>query len=201
MDRLLGVIGILLAAAAGLILAPDLLGERAVRLALIVAVGGSAVATAVVFSGRVAAAAAGMARALPRSARLHHGLDRLVTALQAYRGRHGMLAAVLAASVAVQFIRIVQAWLLGLALGIAAGFTAYLAFIPIILLVLLLPLPGNGIGSGNLAFIWLFTRIGVTRADAFALGVLFIGLGIVGNVPGALLYAFGRGERPTEARA
>jgi hypothetical protein len=98
-------------------------------------------------------------------------------------------------------IRVLQAWLLGLALGITAGPAAYFAFIPIILLVLLLPLPGNGIGSSQAAFVWTFARVGVPSPQAFALSVLFIGLGIVGNVPGALLYAFGRGERPTEARA
>jgi hypothetical protein len=96
---------------------------------------------------------------------------------------------------------VLQAWLLGLSLGITAGPAAYFAFIPIILLVLLLPLPGNGIGSSQAAFVWTFGRVGVSSPQAFALSVLFIGLGIVGNVPGALLYAFGRGERPTEARA
>src|SRR5690606_27268110 len=105
-------------------------------------------------------------------------------------------------SIAVQIIRILQAWLLGLSLGIAAGPSVYFAFIPIILLVLLLPLPGNGIGSSQAAFVWMFGRIGIASPQAFALSVLFIGLGIVGNVPGALLYAFGRSsDRPNEVRA
>jgi glycosyltransferase 2 family protein len=95
-------------------------------------------------------------------------------------------------------IRIFQAWLLGLSLGITAGLGAYFAFIPIILLVMLLPITFNGMGTGNLAFWWAFQRAGVTEADAFALSVLFIGLGVVGNLPGAVLYATGRDLR--EAR-
>lgn len=199
MDRVLGVIGILLAAALGLMLAPELLGERAVWLALVVALAGSAGAIAVVFNAGASQALLRAVNGVAGQGGVHRAFERLFAALQAYRGHQGMLAAVLAASLAVQLIRIVQGWFLGLALGITAGFSAYLAFIPIILLVLLLPFPGNGVGTGNLAFIWLFERIGVGRADAFALGVLFIGLGIVGNLPGAFLYATGS-DSPREAR-
>ena len=48
---------------------------------------------------------------------------------------------------------------------------------------------------------WTFGRVGVSSPHAFALSVLFIGLGIVGNVPGAFLYAFGRADRPGPAGA
>jgi len=34
----------------------------------------------------------------------------------------------------------------------------------------------------------------VPEAEAFALSVLFVALGVVGNLPGGLLYAFG--QRP-----
>lgn len=35
---------------------------------------------------------------------------------------------------------------------------------------------------------WLFSRAGVGDPQAFALSVLFVALGVVGNLPGALLY-------------
>ena len=41
-----------------------------------------------------------------------------------------------------------------------------------------------------MAFVWFFGRIGVPQAEAFALSVLFVALGVVGNLPGGLLYAF-----------
>ena len=105
------------------------------------------------------------------------------------------LSAVLACSLAVQFLRIVQAYSLGRGLGIDVPLTAYVAFIPLILLVMLLPVTFNGIGTSQVAFVWFFARAGVPAASAFALSVLFVALGIIGNLPGGLLYAFGRRER------
>ena len=70
---------------------------------------------------------------------------------------------------------------------------------PLILLVMLLPVSINGIGPSQVAFVWFFGRAGVPEAQAFALSVLFVALGIVGNLPGGLLYAFG--SRSQEPRA
>ena len=198
MDRLLGVIAILIAAAAGLAMAPELLGERAVWWGLAITLAGCLGGTALIFSPALARLVGDTVRRVGGENRLQRGVARLLDALLAYRGHTGVLVAVLTGSLTVQLIRILQAWLLGLSLGLTAPASAYFAFIPIILLVLLLPLPGNGVGSSQLAFVWAFARVGVTSADAFTLSVLFIGLGIVGNVPGALLYAFGKDERPRE---
>ena len=44
-------------------------------------------------------------------------------------------------------------------------------------------------GRGNGGFVG---RAGVPAAQAFTLSVLFVALGVVGNLPGGLLYAAGR---------
>ena len=43
--------------------------------------------------------------------------------------------------------------------------TAYFAFIPLILLVMLLPVTFNGIGTSQAAFVWFFARAGVPAAS------------------------------------
>ncbi len=98
----------------------------------------------------------------------------------------------LAGSLAVQVLRIVQAYYLGRGLGIALPLAIYFAFVPLILLVMLLPVTFNGIGTSQAAFVWFFGRAGVAAPAAFALSVLFVALGVVGNLPGGLLYAMGR---------
>lgn len=183
MDRLLGVVAVFLMCGVGLALAPQMLGERIVWIGLAATATGCAAALALAFNARIAAR------------------YRLFAALNTYRGHRGGLVAVLAASVLVQVIRVLQAWLLGLSLGIGAPLTAYFAFIPIILLVMLLPITFNGIGTSQAAFVWAFRYAGVADEAAFALSVLFVALGIVGNVPGALLYATGYGRDVREARA
>jgi hypothetical protein len=116
---------------------------------------------------------------------------RLVSAMQVYAHRHGGLANVLLGSIGVQLLRIVQAYYLGLGLGIAQPITTYLAFIPVILLVMLLPVTINGLGTSQLAFVWAFAQAGVPGAQSFPLSVLFVALGVVGNLPGGVLYATG----------
>jgi hypothetical protein len=86
---------------------------------------------------------------------------------------------------------VLQAWCLGRALAIDAAPLVYFAFVPLILLVMLLPVSINGIGTSQAAFVWFFGRAGVPSADAFALSVLFLALGVLGNLPGGLLYALG----------
>ena len=60
---------------------------------------------------------------------------------------------------------------------------------------MLLPVSVNGIGTSQAAFVWFFGRAGVPGAEAFALSVLFLALGVVGNLPGGILYATGRPAR------
>jgi hypothetical protein len=86
----------------------------------------------------------------------------------------------------------VQAWALGRSLGIDVPFSVYCIAVPICILVMQVPVTINGLGTGQAAFLWTFGPAGVSRPDAVALSLLFIALGIVGNLPGGLLWAFGR---------
>jgi uncharacterized membrane protein YbhN (UPF0104 family) len=113
----------------------------------------------------------------------------VVGAVQRYATHRRLLGAVTLASIAVQVLRVLQAWCLGVGLGIAAPLSSYFAFIPSILLVMLLPVTVNGLGTSQAAFVLFFRAAGVPDAQAFALSVLFVALGIVGNLPGGILWA------------
>jgi uncharacterized membrane protein YbhN (UPF0104 family) len=146
--------------------------------------------TALIFSDRAATVARRVARAAP-GARLRTFATDVVATIQRHRAHRNRLAAVLAASIGVQALRVLEAWTLGLALRIPAEFTMYMAFVPLILLIMLLPITVSGIGTSQAGFVWLFGSAGIDPAAAFVLSVLFLALGIVGNLPGALLYAIG----------
>jgi uncharacterized protein (TIRG00374 family) len=186
MDRLLGVASLLLMAAAGLFIARDLASNRAIVSALVVTAALCVLTLLVIFSPAAAGFLSRVVGRLPAAAR---GLAaRVLESVQRYAEHHRPLGQVLAGSVGVQVLRVVQAFFLGLGLGIAAPLSAYFAFVPLILLVMLLPVTVNGIGTSQAAFVWFFGRAGVSPADAFALSVLFVALGVVGNLPGAILY-------------
>jgi uncharacterized protein (TIRG00374 family) len=192
MDRALGVVSVLLVVL-GAVLAvtaqvpvPD--GVYVVLLAGGIA---SLALAAAIFLDPVADVVAGVAARLPVAA-LARVAGKVFDAVRAYRHHHGALAMVLAASIGVQLLRVVQAWALGQALGIDASFAVYAVAIPICVLVMQVPVTVNGLGTGQAAFLWTFGPAGVAPPDAVALSLLFIALGVVGNLPGGLLWAFGR---------
>jgi hypothetical protein len=190
MDRMLGVLSLLIMAVVGLIFARQMARDPLVLTALAVTALVCAATAAVVFSLRADAVVQRLAGWLPW-ARGRALAARLLSAVQVYATRHGDLANVLAGSIGVQVLRIIQAYFLGQALGIAQPLTTYAAFIPLILLVMLLPVTINGLGTSQLAFVWAFAQAGVPGAQSFPLSVLFVARGVVGNLPGSLLYASG----------
>ncbi len=189
-DRLLGTLSILLIAASAVWFAPPSIPDWLAPLTVGLAVAAAAVVVAGLFSDRVERVATGLLARFTRG-KLHKGGASLLHSLRRYAHSTGALWNVLASSAAVQGLRIVQAWMLGLSLGIDPGLTAYLVSIPVILVVMLLPISISGIGTSQAAFVWLFGAAGVTSADAFALSVMFVALGAVGNLPGGILYAAG----------
>ena len=196
LDRMLGVLSIVLVGAITALALGRQALDRGTVVALAMGTAASAVAAAAVFSERMATITQGIVARVPHPRARRLG-TALVDAVRRYTHHHGTLATVLLSSVTVQVLRVLQAWCLGRALGIPAPLVVYFVAIPVILLVMLLPVTINGLGTGQMAFEALFGRVGVGAPEAFALSILFIALGLVGNLPGGLLYALGP-RHPTE---
>jgi glycosyltransferase 2 family protein len=194
MDRILGFASLLLMSLAGLGLARQLTGNAAILTAIGLTAGVCAVTLLLVFNAQIAAIVSTLIRRLPSEASRRIA-SRLLESVRKYAAHPRVLVGVLICSLAVQVLRIVQAYCLGRSLGIAAPLTVYFAFLPVILIVMLIPVTFNGIGTGQAAFVWFFNHAGVPEPASFALSVLFIALGIVGNLPGAALYVAGRRQR------
>lgn len=193
MDRVLGVLSIVILAVAALLFVPQYLSDLRVGIALAVA---SAVCVAVglaVFSERAAARVQYGAAWLPGT-HLRRSAVTLNDAVRRYAHHHRPLVTVLIASIGVQILRVVQAYCLGRGLGIEVPLAHYLLFIPLIMLVMQVPITVAGLGTGQVAFDALFGQVGVPADQAVALSLLFIALGLIGNLPGALLY--GLAPRP-----
>jgi len=189
-DRLLGVLSVLVSAAVGLMLAPDVLADRAVRWTLGLATAACLVGLAFVFSVKVDDILRQWLARRPAGG-VHASFGRVLSALQAYRTHRGVLGLVLVASVAVQVLRTLQAWMLGRSLGIDVSLAGYFVAIPVIVLIMQLPVTVGGLGTSQVGFETMFSRFGVASPDAVALSLLFIALGVVGNLPGGVLYAAG----------
>jgi uncharacterized protein (TIRG00374 family) len=197
MDRLLGVISILIVAIAGAILARHLLDVTVLFPAILLLGIGCAASLAVVFSPGTAGLIMALLGRLPRG---KESGTRLLAAIQRYASCRRALLSVLAGSIGVQILRVLQTYCLGLSLGLAVPLDVYFALVPLILFIVLLPVTINGIGTTQAAFVWLFGRAGVDSASAFTLSVLFLSIAIVGNLPGGLLYFWGKDARQARLR-
>jgi uncharacterized protein (TIRG00374 family) len=113
---------------------------------------------------------------------------RAIDAVSRYRGRGATLAHVMSWSLVVQLLRIMQAYLLGLGLGIAVPFRYYLLFMPVGLLMLLLPISVSGFGLPQGVIVWLLRPVGVPDERSFALSTLIVLTGLAGNLPGLWLW-------------
>ena len=191
-DRLLGLLSIVMLGAVGAIAwtgGPDRAIEQTVIVvAVLVCIGSVAMLWADVVLRAIVP---------PRwlVGRAGGALLRLVDAVGRYRGRRGVMGLVLGLSIAVQCLRIAQAWLLGVGLGIAVPFRYYLLFMPIGLLALLLPVSVGGLGVPQGVIVWLLHPRGVPDAQSFALATLIVLTGFAGNLPGMLLYLGSRGTK------
>lgn len=190
MDRALGVLS--LVALAGLMIAAawHRIHDSRTLVAMTVITAGLAAGALAAFSTRGNRWCARVVRMVGAS-RLAEHVEGLGCAFRRYRLARSAVALVFGYSIGVQILRILQAWLIGLALGISGHLVDYFLFIPVILLVMLLPITVNGLGTSQVAFVWFFGRAGVQASAAFALSVLFVALGILGNLPGGFLYASG----------
>jgi len=114
---------------------------------------------------------------------------RLADAIGAYRRHPNVLVQVMVLSIAVQLVRVLQAYGLGRGLNLEIGLSYYLVFMPVAMLLLLLPVSISGFGLPQAAIVWLLRPMGVPDEGSLALSTLIIVIGIIGNLPGALLYA------------
>jgi uncharacterized protein (TIRG00374 family) len=201
-DRMLGVASVLLMAAGSLVIVGRLF-DRGALAAMWISVGAFLlIFLLLLFDSRLLTGAMTwlLGRRFPA---LHRVLSRALAAIRQYGEHRQTLVVVLGLSIGVQVLRTLQAWTLGQALGIEAGLVWYFAFLPVIILVMLLPTSVAGLGTGALAFQLLFGTIGVPPAASFALAVLFSALSIVGTLPGGLMLAFERRQpqRADDGRA
>jgi hypothetical protein len=121
-------------------------------------------------------------------------LLKVADAVGRYRSHRGVLLHVMAWSIAVQVLRVTQAYLLGLGLGMTVPFAYFLLFMPLGLLMLLLPISISGFGVPQGVIVWLLRPMGVPDAQSFALSTLIVLTGLAGNLPGLWLWLRQRRE-------
>jgi uncharacterized membrane protein YbhN (UPF0104 family) len=167
---------------------------RASRLALTVALGTLAalvVILVLVSSRRIGERFAGRSW-LGFVAAVHLGLARM-------RRDPAAALGVLVSALAYQLAMVAGAWMAGHALGLQVGWSAMMAFIPIVAIAQVLPLSVSGLGLREGALVLLLVPLGVPSGQAVAFGLLLYGMNMVVSLLGAP--AFAVGTRPARVVA
>jgi glycosyltransferase 2 family protein len=123
---------------------------------------------------------------------VHLGLARL-------RRDPGAALGVLVSALAYQLAMVAGAWMAGHAMGIQVGWSAMMAFIPIVAICQVLPISVSGLGLREGALVLLLVPLGVTSGQAVAFGLLLYGMNMVVSLLGAP--AFAVGARPARVVA
>ena len=181
-DRVLGIIALLAMGTVGLIATATAVTDWRIGVSILLLLGGS---LALLWADRLVTAFMPTSLGNHRVGRRLRGAGE---ALSRYRGRPAALTQVFAWSVVVQVLRIVQAYFLGLGLGIAVPFRYYLVFMPVGLLMLLLPVSVSGFGLPQAMIVWLMRPLAVPDEQSFALSTLIVLTGLAGNLPGLALW-------------
>jgi hypothetical protein len=175
----LGCLGLLAVA-----LQPEL--ETDTYSALVIASVGAIATTAVLLSpgtGRFFAAVA----ARLRLARISTVLERIADQIEGYRRQRSLLPAVLALSAMQHLVVAAGLMCAGLALELDLGFEIYLAAVPILSLVSLLPSIG-GTGPREVSVAYVLESAGAPAGDAVAVATILLAALIARGLFGGLVY-------------
>ncbi len=193
LERLTGWAVLPLLTLVALVINPTLLhlpgGSRSIRLAIIV----SAVTLSLLL---VILAVAGHPNLGGRLAS-HTGWKRFTGAIHLgigkFRRRPEVAAQVLAAGVGYQLAVVAAAFAAGHALGLTVGWTAFMAFMPVVAIVQVLPFPTiGGLGLREGALVLFLAPLGVNQSQAIALGLMVYGINLTVSLLGAPAFAVGR---------
>ncbi len=191
LDRAIGLIGIsataLLAAAA----APSV-ARQVPEAWTAMAIGVVLVSGAISFARSTARSPRRLSFSSPRLQKLKEKASTIYPALAAYRTRRRHLLAAVFWSMAIQILIIIQYKVLAVALGIDVSPWGLAVVIPIVTVVALIPVTINGIGLRESSLAVLGGMLGLTVADAVALGWLVWAAALFYGVVGGFVHLLGR---------
>jgi glycosyltransferase 2 family protein len=120
---------------------------------------------------------------------VHLGVDR-------FRQRPKEAAQVLVAGIGYQLAVVAAAFAAGHALGLTVGWTAFMAFMPVVAIVQVLPFPTiGGLGLREYALVLFLAPLGVDQSHAIALGLMVYGINLTVSLLGAPAFAVGGRSR------
>lgn len=189
-ERLTGLVSVLAVGGIATLLLADRIPATVVWIVLLVCVPGVGLLLALLFTafGRRL-----FERTVFRIDRFDLG-DRAASvydAVSSYRRSGRALLPVLLLSLLFRLVLVVNNYVVAVGLGMDVPFAFFLAFVPLVELLLLIPVSIQGFGVRETSYVYLFGAAGAAADVSLTLGVVMgLVLGVFNNVVGGAVYAF-----------
>jgi len=113
----------------------------------------------------------------------------------ALRESRDALGSGLALSLLSHLTTILAAWLIALALHVHVGIGHFFVYVPLIVVLSMIPVSINGIGLRESGYVFFFTKVGVSAESAMAMSLVFLALTLVLGMVGGVVWVL-RGRHP-----
>jgi hypothetical protein len=100
----------------------------------------------------------------------------------------------------VQMLRILVFYAVAVSFGVHVSVTYYFIFVPLIMLLIILPVSINGIGVREGSFVVFFARVGVPPAQAFIISFVVSVLTTLMTAVGGIVYMFDKSAMAPDDR-
>ena len=124
-----------------------------------------------------------------RAGRICKNVREVFAALEEFRRKPLVLVETYALSIVVQFLRISTYYVASASLGYKLTVVDCLAYVPLLMLVLMVPISFAGLGVRENMFVYLLGKAGISRFAAFMISGLVSTSLIVSILPGGLIWS------------
>jgi len=116
-------------------------------------------------------------------------IDKFFTSIHIYKDDKAVLINVFNFSIAIKFLSILTTYIIAQSIALNISFWYFLIYVPMIIIITTIPISIAGIGIREGAFIYFFSKVGVSDSDSFALSLLvFLSWFFISIIPGSLIY-------------
>ncbi|MBI3398711.1 MAG: flippase-like domain-containing protein [Deltaproteobacteria bacterium] len=119
---------------------------------------------------------------------LNEKIDSLYQSIMRYKGFYETLSKAFVLSLIIQSAVIISYYILAAGLGMSMPFGYFFLLIPLITAVAMLPISLAGLGIREGAFVFFFTKVGATQAQALSLSLLWFFVMVFINLIGGIEY-------------
>lgn len=120
--------------------------------------------------------------------RLQSKMEQLYNASLDYNDHKPALFYVFILSFLFQFVRVMVTFAGSLALNQHIDAAYFFIFVPVIILLAVLPISVAGIGVREGAFVYFFSQVGMSASEAFTLSLLIYAVAMIATLPGGIIY-------------